>query len=62
MVGRDVARLPDLANHGSVDQTVLTDGQNEMIVERPYGLQTGSVRGVSPCPVERVSKYSRQVG
>jgi hypothetical protein len=48
MVGRDVARLPDLANRGSVSRPCLTDDQNEMIVERPYGLQTGPVRGYPP--------------
>ena len=39
----------------------LTDDQSKMIVERPYGLQLCPF-GVSPGPVERVSKYSKQVG
>jgi hypothetical protein len=39
MVGREVARLPDLVNHGRADQTVLTDDLSEIIVERTHGLQ-----------------------
>ena len=60
MVGREVARLPDLVNHGRVDQTVSYDDLSEIIVERPHGLQqdpglggfyvwaTGRSRGIMP--------------
>ena len=39
MVGREIARLPALVNHGRATQTVLTDDQSEIIVERARGLQ-----------------------
>jgi hypothetical protein len=41
MVGREVARLPDLVNHGRVDQTVSYDDLSGIIEERTHGLQLG---------------------